>query len=61
MYEKYGIEFIIQFNSIIWFAFDYLYSWDAVYKRELQTFQEYGDTGEICELEKTVIMIQKVM
>uniref|UniRef100_A0AC11EI58 EEF1A lysine methyltransferase 2 n=1 Tax=Ovis aries TaxID=9940 RepID=A0AC11EI58_SHEEP len=21
--------------------------WDAVYKRELQTFQEYGDTGEI--------------
>uniref|UniRef100_A0ABI7WQE4 EEF1A lysine methyltransferase 2 n=1 Tax=Felis catus TaxID=9685 RepID=A0ABI7WQE4_FELCA len=21
--------------------------WDAVYERELQTFQEYGDTGEI--------------
>ena len=21
--------------------------WEAVYKRELQTFQEYGDTGEI--------------
>ncbi|GAB5578869.1 EEF1A lysine methyltransferase 2 isoform X5 [Prionailurus iriomotensis] len=31
---------------------DTLYSqvldfWDAVYERELQTFQEYGDTGEI--------------
>ncbi|KAG8517460.1 EEF1A lysine methyltransferase 2 [Galemys pyrenaicus] len=35
------------FNSRSCFAIDYLCSWDAVYERELQTFQEYGDTGEI--------------
>ena len=36
--------------------------WDAVYKRELQTFQEYGDTGEIWWVrENSGIMIQKVM
>uniref|UniRef100_A0A5F9DMS6 Uncharacterized protein n=1 Tax=Oryctolagus cuniculus TaxID=9986 RepID=A0A5F9DMS6_RABIT len=43
------------------FTFHCLCSWDAVCERELETFQECGDTGEICFEEESMIQLIRWM